>query len=273
MGSEVIFRGHPVPADIADALSVAGSRLSVFADQVIWHEEIDSTNDAAALLARRGVPEGTVVAANAQRRGRGRLGRTWASPLGSGLYVSLVLRPNRSALSLLTIAAGVALAEGIEAAAGLKVALKWPNDLVVGGRKLGGILSEAVSLADADPVVDCVIVGFGINLRTAVYPPDVEARATSIERELGRSPDRGLVLAECLAALNDRYNALQGGRADGVVAAWRSRASSHMGRHVEWDGDAGLMRGVAQDIDRDGALLVRVGATTLRVISGEVRWL
>jgi BirA family biotin operon repressor/biotin-[acetyl-CoA-carboxylase] ligase len=263
-----------IPEDIADALNGAAARLGIFRDRISWFEEIASTNAAAAVVAGRGAPEGTVIAANTQTSGRGRLGRTWASPPGAGLYVSLVLRPRPSVVPLLTIAAGVALADGIEAGSGLRIGLKWPNDLVVGRRKLGGILSEAISLAaSAGPIVDRVVVGFGINLRTATYPPDVEARATSIERELGRPSDRGLVLAECLAACAATYNALQNGHADTVVAAWRTRAADHLGRHVEWDDGAGLMRGVAQDIDAAGALLVRIGHTTVRVISGEVRWL
>ena len=260
-----------LPDDIAEALARAGARLGPF-QHVSWHEHVGSTNDIARAAAESRAPEGTVIGANAQSAGRGRLGRSWSSPPGGGLYVSLVLRPEPRALPLLTIAAGVALAEGIAAASGLTVALKWPNDLIIGVRKVGGVLTEAVSLA-AGPTVDCVIVGFGINVLKSVYPPDVEARATSLERELGRTPDRGLVLAECLAAFNVRYQALRNGRAGELLAAWRSRAAAHLGRHVEWDGDVGLMRGVAQDIDDAGALLVRVGATTVRVLSGEVRWL
>ena len=262
------------PVDIAQALSIAGERLRMFRDRLHWYDQIASTNDVAAAMAQRGAPEGTVVAAHAQTAGRGRLGRAWSSPPGAGLYVSVVLRPQPHALPLLTIGAGVALADGIETGSGLRVGLKWPNDLVVGRRKLGGVLSEAVSLVASDgPAVDRVIVGFGINLLTAAYPPDVEARATSIERELGRIVDRGLVLAECLGAFAATYDVLQRGQTETVVAAWRSRAADLLGRHVEWDDGAGLMSGVAQDIDASGALLVRVGKTTVRVISGEVRWL
>jgi BirA family biotin operon repressor/biotin-[acetyl-CoA-carboxylase] ligase len=219
--------------------------------------------------AMRGAPEGSVVAANAQSSGRGRLGRMWASPPGAGLYVSVVLHPRREAMSLVTIAAGVAVAEGIEAATGLRASVKWPNDVYVGTRKLAGILAEAGASAAGDHVV----VGFGINVQPAALPPDVAARATSIEGELGRAVDRGLVLAECLAALANRYRTLQRGAADELIAAWRARAAQHMGRPVEWDGDGGAHRGIAHDIDAGGALLVRVGDQIVRVISGEVRWL
>jgi len=266
MGSVVIFRGH-LPDDVADALARAGARLGSFT-QICWHDEVGSTNDLAMAAATNGACEGLVIAANSQSSGRGRLGRSWASPPGAGLYVSVVLHPSREALSLITIAAGVAVAEGIEAASGLRAGVKWPNDVYVGGRKLAGILAEAGSSSSAEHVV----LGFGINLQPAALPPEVAARATSIERELGRTADRGLVLAECLAALHSRYEALQHHRGASVIDAWRSRAEEHLGRSVEWDADAGVRHGIAHDIDSTGALLVRVGEQIVRVISGEVRW-
>lgn len=258
-----------IPDDIVEALASAGARLGPFQHHVAWHDEVGSTNDVATAAADNGAPEGLVVAANAQSSGRGRLGRTWASPPGAGLYVSVVLRPLPHALPLVTIAAGVAVAEGVEAASGLSPCVKWPNDVYVGSRKLSGILAEAGSSAAGDHVV----VGFGINLRAAALPPDVAAHATSIESELGRSVDRGLVLAECLAAFANRYRLLQGGTRDAVISAWRSRAAQHLGRPVEFDAEDGARRGIAHDIDARGALLVRVGDRTVRVISGEVRWL
>jgi len=258
-----------VPPDIAEALARAGSRLGRFGNRLSWHEEVGSTNDVAIAAAEAGVPEGFVVAANAQSQGRGRVGRSWSSPPGAGLYVSVVLHPAGPALRLLTIAAGVAIAEGVHAASGLDTCVKWPNDVHVGSRKLAGILAEAGSSAGA---VHYVVLGFGINIRRAAYPPEVAARATSIESELGRHVDRGLVLAECLAALSNRYGMLQSGGADDVIAAWRKRAL-HMGRTVEWDVDGGSRQGRAEDIDATGALLVRVENQIVRVISGEVRWL
>jgi BirA family transcriptional regulator, biotin operon repressor / biotin---[acetyl-CoA-carboxylase] ligase len=259
-----------VPSDIAEALGRAGRRLGPFEYGLSWHEQIGSTNDVAIAAAEAGAPEGLVVAANAQSAGRGRAGRSWSSPAGAGLYVSVVLRPPSQSLPLLTIAAGVAIAEGIQAATALDACVKWPNDVCVGSRKLAGILAEAGSSTAA---VHHVVLGFGINVRPSAYPPDVVARATSIESELGRSVDRGLVLAECLAALTNRYRKLQSGAAADVIGAWRRRAATHMGRPVEWDDDRGSHRGVAHDIDATGALMVRVDDRIVRVISGEVRWL
>jgi BirA family biotin operon repressor/biotin-[acetyl-CoA-carboxylase] ligase len=170
---------------------------------------------------------------------------------------------------LLTIAAGVALAEGIREASGLSVTLKWPNDLYVGARKLGGILAEAGNSAVGH---HHVVVGFGINLLPAAYPPDVAARATSLELELGRPVDRGLTLAACLAALFARYRELTTGGASAVLAAWRQYAAASLGRRVRAKGPTGVITGIAEDIDPSGALRVRTGAMVVSVISGEVVW-
>ena len=260
----------PLPVDIAEALARAGARLGLFASRLAWYEQVPSTNDLAAVAAEQGAVEGAVVAANTQTAGRGRMGRSWSSPAGAGVYVSAVLRPSAQVVPLLTIAAGVAVAEGVQAATGLDPRVKWPNDVCVGPRKLAGVLAEAGSSAGG---VQHVVLGFGINLLTAAYPPDVATRATSIEIELGRPVDRGLVLAECLAALADRYAALHRGEGHSVTSAWRTRAAESLGRVVEWDGDGGTHRGIAHDIDESGALLVRAPAGVVRIMSGEVRWL
>ena len=259
-----------LPDDFAAAIAVAGDRAGSFSRRVLWYAEVGSTNDVAATLADRGEPEGTVVIADAQSAGRGRHGRTWASPPGAGLYMSIVIRPAPHAVSLLTIGAGVALADGIQAATGLHPHLKWPNDVYIGGRKLAGILAEAGTSKDGGPHV---VLGCGVNLMPAAYPPDVAARATSIESELGRPIDRGLLLVECLAALHLRYRELQSRASEAVIARWRDRAVSTFGRRVEWDVAGVTRHGVAEDIDETGALLVRDGAAQARVISGEVRWL
>ena len=165
----------------------------------------------------------------------------------------------------MTIAAGVAVAEGVAAATGLEATLKWPNDLYAGGRKLGGILAEGGTTH--------VVLGFGINVLHATMPPDVAARATSIERELSRPVDRGLVLAECLAAIWRRYQDLEEHRVAEVLDAWRTRAAAMMDRPIEWDHDGMTESGHAAGIDEAGALLMRTASTTLRIVSGEVRWI
>jgi BirA family biotin operon repressor/biotin-[acetyl-CoA-carboxylase] ligase len=254
-----------VPPDLAAALVQAGDRLGPFTGRIIWYDEVGSTNDVAASRADRGAEEGVVVLAGRQTAGRGRLGRTWVSPAGAGIYASMVLRPSPEAAALLTIAAGVAVATGIEAATGLGVQLKWPNDVQAGGRKLAGILAEGSA--------DHVVLGVGINVLPAAFPPDVAQRATSLEGELGRTVDRGLVLAECLAAMADQYGRLRREGGTRLIEAWRLRAAATLGRHVEWETAGERRVGLAENIDPDGALVVRSGTVLVRVRSGEVRWL
>jgi BirA family biotin operon repressor/biotin-[acetyl-CoA-carboxylase] ligase len=259
-----------LPPEIAEAVTRAGARLGLFAGRIRWYSEVTSTNDLAIRLADAGAAAGTTIVADAQTAGRGRLGRAWASPAGAGLYTSIVLRPAPHVTRLLTLAAGVAIADGIQCATGLVTQVKWPNDIYVGGRKLAGILAEAGSAASGIPHV---VVGFGINVLPAAYPADVAARATSIETELGRPVDRGQVLAESLAALAAWYVELEAGRGAPVIEQWRHRAVATFGRPVEWSADGAVQTGVAENIDENGALLVKTNAGVMRVISGEVRWL
>jgi BirA family biotin operon repressor/biotin-[acetyl-CoA-carboxylase] ligase len=244
----------------------------MFKEQILWYADATSTNDLAATMAECGVAEGRVVVANAQSAGRGRQGRTWVSPPGAGLYMSVVLRPRAGALPLLTIAAGVAVADGIQAATGLAADVKWPNDVYVHGRKVAGILAEASS-ANAAGAIQHVILGAGINVMPAAYPPEIADRATSLEAELGRSVDRGLLFAEYLCSMAARYDDLQRGRSSDVVGAWRARAASMLGRRVQWEGAGETRDGVALDIDDAGALVVRTAGGPVRVTAGEVRWL
>jgi len=237
--------------------------MTPFTD-IRFFPSVGSTNDLAATL-----PEGAVVVADEQTAGRGRRGHTWFSPPASGLYVSVVLAPSRSldprrATSLTTIAAGVALADGIEAATGLRVRLKWPNDLYVGPRKLGGILAEGSG--------GVVVVGYGINVAEASYPPELRDRATSLESELGQLPSRVDMLTETLAALSARYDDLLAGRFDAILNGWRARANA-AGAAVEWDGPHERRSGRVVDIDDDGALMVKTGCAIERIVAGEVRWL
>jgi BirA family biotin operon repressor/biotin-[acetyl-CoA-carboxylase] ligase len=230
--------------------------------------------DVAAALANDGASHGVVVAAEQQTAGRGRRGTTWVSPAGAGLYFSVVVRPARlrasgapartPTLSLLTLACGVGVRAGIAVASGLQADLKWPNDLLVGKRKLAGILAEGMAIGAPE---QAVIVGVGVNIRPAAYPPDVAARATSLEGELGRAIDREALLAAILDALSERLAALDQNAGD-ILQAWRAASPSATGTRVEWDG----RRGVTAGIDDAGALLVKTAAGVERIIAGELHW-
>ena len=266
---------EPLPEELDAALRATARRRGSMGGIVHFFSETTSTNDIAAALAERGAPAGTTVVAMAQTAGRGRLGRAWFSPPGAGLYVSVICR-ERAAAPLLTLAAGVALADAIRTATGLSVEIKWPNDIVISGgsagerrRKLAGILAEGSIGLDG---VDFVVLGYGINMRPAAYPVDIAARATSLQVELGRPADAGMVLAETLAALNERITQLARGDSAAVLAQWRARARSAHGTSVTCQGPYGLITGVAQGIDDTGALLVRADGQLHRIIAGEVDW-
>lgn len=262
---------EPLPPEFAAALRATSDRRGHFGEPTYFFAETGSTNDVAAALAERDAPEGATVLALAQRRGRGRLGRVWFSPAGTGIYASVVCRSRRAA-PLLTLAGGVAVAEGIRRASGLPVEIKWPNDVVTAGgvrRKLAGILAEA---STGPAGLHYVVLGFGINLLPAAWPREIAARATSIETELGRAVDAGLVFAETLAALAGEVARLDRGDRDAVLARWRELAPSAAGTSVEWETAAGPARGVTAGIDSEGALLVRSGPNVERIVAGELRW-
>ena len=164
----------------------------------------------------------------------------------------------------------MAVGEGVTAATGLGVSLKWPNDVLVDRRKLAGILAEGVGLGTPG---QSIVLGIGINVTEASFPPSLAGRATSIAGELGRPIDRGDVLAAVLAALAARYRLLLEARYDDVLNAWRQRAPAAHGVAVEWDAPSGPIGGITAGIDAAGALLIRTPEGRLeRVIAGEVRW-
>jgi BirA family biotin operon repressor/biotin-[acetyl-CoA-carboxylase] ligase len=270
-----------LPEELVRALAAARPRLGRLGSRIVYFPVTGSTNHVAATLAdgSQGASEGAVVIADAQTAGRGRRGREWFSPPGSGLYVSVLLKGGRSpdggpgrATRLLTLAAGVALVEAVERATGLRVDLKWPNDLYIGRRKLAGILAEAAGSGPGD----WIVLGYGVNVGAAAYPPELGDRATSLESELGRHIDRALVLVESLVCLAQRYDDLFEERFDAILDAWRARAPGSSGARVTWmtgSTASGPASGVTAGIDDDGALLVRVGDRIERIVAGEVTWL
>ena len=265
-----VIPGERLPEDLARGLAEAASRLGRLGSRILYFTSIGSTNDIALALAAEGTSEGAAVIADAQTAGRGRRGRSWFSPDASGLYVSVVLEPEPSSESasgdrgraLVTLAAGVAIAEGIQTASGLRVDIKWPNDLLAGPRKLAGILAEASGAR--------VVVGYGINVGHTVYPSELADRATSLEAELGRPVDRVRLCVETLVALARRYDDLRSARFDASLDAWRERAPGCRGRRITWETPAGARTGVTAGIDDRGALLVTSGERIERIVSGEV---
>lgn len=263
---------EPLPADVARALQAAGDRIGACAGRVVYRSEVSSTNDVALRLAAAGAGDGTTVLAGAQTAGRGRHGRRWFSAAGAGLYFSVVVRGGGPAP--LTLLAGVAVAEGVRAAAGLPAEIEWPNDVVAPARgargggtrpaKLAGILTEAARPGGA------VVVGIGINVAAVPYPSDVAARASSLAAETDRPIERAAVLVETLAALARWRRALAAGDTARMLARWRELAPGSRGAVVEWSVQGRHRRGVTAGIDQEGALLVRRRDRIERLVAGEV---
>src|SRR3989442_2727789 len=203
----------PLPREFAESLENSRNRLGRLGSPVVFFSTIESTNDVASAIAASGDCESAVVIADEQTAGRVRRGHTWFSPAGSGLYVSIVLTPGRArvdrdrATTLLPLAAGVGLAEAVDLMTAPRIDIKWPNDLLVARRKLGGILAEAVT-ARALNTVDAVVLGYGINVGPMAYPPELTDRATSLESELDRPVERAQLWVETLAAISRRYEDL-----------------------------------------------------------------
>jgi BirA family biotin operon repressor/biotin-[acetyl-CoA-carboxylase] ligase len=233
-------------------------------------EPIASTNDRALTWAAEGAPEGALVTADLQTAGRGRLGRVWSSPDAGDVYASFVLYPGRELIGgWIPLLAALGLHRALRRWLP-SVAIKWPNDLLIGERKLAGILCEG--RWDAGRGV--VVVGFGINVARQVFPPELEALATSCARELGdAAPDRVAVLAAALTQLEGLVDAART-HGVGTLRGPYLEVCATVGKHVVWSREGGHeLRGTAMDVAEDGALLVEpdAGGPRQRVVAGEVR--
>lgn len=230
-------------------------------DRVHYHEELDSTMDAARRLARNGCPAGTVVIAGRQTRGRGRMARDWQSDEG-GLYMTLVLRPELAVLESpkVCFAASLELARTLREAFGVDAAVKWPNDLLVDERKLAGMLSEME--ADGD-LVRFVNIGVGINVNN---DPPAALSAVSLKQLLGREVSRRDLLAAFLERLEPRLRPDSLAETlDGVVAEWKAFTVT-LNREVRVQTLRETVRGTAVDVDADGALMLRTSDGDIRRI-------
>jgi BirA family biotin operon repressor/biotin-[acetyl-CoA-carboxylase] ligase len=185
---------------------------------VIWFESIPSTMPEAARLASEGAPAGTVVVAEEQTAGQGRLGRSWYSEKESGLYVSFVLRPAapEGALQLVTVAAGLAAQEAVERVSGVRCRIKWPNDLLADGKKCGGILCQTAE--------EAVIAGIGINVNHAGFPPELAGTATSLRLLTGRITAREDLLVELAERMDHYCGILEGDGGEAVLRLFAERA-------------------------------------------------
>ncbi len=244
-----------------------GLRTGYLGGKIYYYEVISSTMDEAFALGRKGCPEGTVVCAESQTKGRGRLGRSWHSPKSKGVYMSIVLRPALSPWEVpkLTLLTAVALVEAIHKSTGLSPSIKWPNDLQIKGKKVAGILTELWAEADR---VGFLVVGIGLNVNTplSMLPPE----GTSLKKEVGRPVSRVVVTRHILESLEEWYERIKGEGFLPVAQRWRE-LSATLHRWVKIVEHNEVIEGEAVDIDEDGGLLIKQdGRKIIKKMAGDV---
>jgi len=240
--------------EVVDRAAVANAlQTRALGRALVWRLETASTNNLARVAALAGAPHGTVIVAEHQTAGRGRLGRAWHSPPGVGLWCSVLLRPGIPARHawVLTLGAAVAAAGAIEDVAGCQVDLKWPNDILFDGKKLAGILTEARVEGNA---MSFVVVGIGINVNQDLrdFPTDLRETAVSLKMATGRPQRRTALLPRLLHALEAVYAEPSPER---VCRLWKARCST-LGREVRVSIGDERVAGVAEDISQDGELIL-----------------
>ncbi len=264
------LRSVPDVLHADDLLSRLGPTRVIGRDIRVF-QETSSTNDVVDKLARDGVPEGVVVFAESQTRGRGRLGRKWLSPAGRGLWFSVLLRPDLrpQAATQMTIATAVAVARAIQQQTGLLPGIKWPNDILLQGRKTAGILTELSAELDH---IKYLVIGIGVDVNVAAheFPADLRKLATSLRIEAGRTLNRADLAIAILRSLDDDYARITGGQFEAVANEWAERCTT-LGQPVTIHMGDRRLHGRAEALDEDGALLLRTEHGRLeRIIGGDV---
>lgn len=256
-----------LPTEIRDGL---GTRVFGKTD-LHYFREVDSTNMKAKDLADAGAPEGTVVIAESQTAGRGRRGRSWFSSSGHGIYATLILRPAMPPIGTprITLMAAVAVAEAILSLVTLDVKIKWPNDILVRGKKLSGILTEIAMEMDA---VNYIVVGFGLNVNTPIadFPKELREKATSIFIETGEQLSRIKLVRACLEQFEKYYKMFKENEFSFIMHRWK-QLSDIIGKKIMVDVVGQEHRGEVVDIDDDGVLILKDGhGRRQRIFSGDV---
>lgn len=256
-----------LPAEIRDGLHTAAFGRG----RIDYFTQTDSTNVRARVIAADGAPEGSVVVAEEQLQGKGRRGRAWYSPAGEGIYVSVILRPRVQPYEApqLVLMTAVAAAETLLAHAAVPVAIKWPNDILVGGKKIAGILTEMS--VDMDRI-DYVIIGLGLNVNTpaAGLPPEIAGIATSLRAETGRAFSRAELLRTYLEKLEGYYTLFRERNFEPIRQRWLELAKI-IGRQVRIAGVERTYEGEVADIDPNGFLILKSpDGTTQRILAGDV---
>lgn len=245
----------------------------VIGRRVYRYQSVDSTQNLAADLGRRDEAEGAVVVAEEQTGGRGRRGRTWFSPSGGGLWFSVLLRPrlDPSLVPLVTLSAGVALARAVRDVTGLDAVIKWPNDLLLGTRKFGGVLAEAVGASIEERFL---VLGVGLNVNVAgvCFPPELRDAVTSLSIVSGKALAPAPLFERALGELDHQYRRLLDEGFAGIRQDWLHLAGN-MGGEVRVNVAGGNIVGRAVDLADDGCLVLELpGGDRTSLLAGEAIW-
>ena len=255
-----------LPHKLKDSL-----KTNYIGKEIHYFREVDSTNEVAKKLAREGAPEGTIVIAESQSRGKGRRGKKWVSPLG-GAWLSIILRPNTLPINApqLTFIAGVAAAKTIKEEYGLDAGIKWPNDVLIDDKKVCGALTE---ISTEINTIDYIVTGIGIdaNIDVNLLPPELKETTTSLKSELNQEISRMILVQKFLGNFEVMYDEFNKGNFQEILRKWR-QLSKTIGRQVEIRKGTEFVRGEAVGVNSKGALILELEDGTLKkIISGECR--
>lgn len=245
----------------------SGLQTKILGKDIKYYDSIASTMDVAFQLGVEGAAEGTVVCAESQSKGKGRLGRSWTSPKGKGIYMSVILRPSLAPADAakLTLLSAVAACEAIKNLANVQAKIKWPNDILVGNKKIAGILTELSAEMDR---VRFVVIGIGINVNTSIS--QLPLNATSIKNETGQKSSRIKLVQEILQSLEKWYESLNAQGFSPVIMQWK-KLSSTLGQHVRVANLSGDIEGEAIDLDEHGGLIIQgSNGVTVKRMTGDV---
>lgn len=239
--------------------------------EILFYEKVDSTNSIAELLAARGKTEGTVVLAETQRKGRGRLGRSWLSPPFVNIYMSVILRPQIQLkdITLITIMASIACINVLRKGLALDASIKWPNDLIVSGKKIGGILTE-VHIAEKRLGYAVTGIGLNVNIDSVEFPNEIKDIATSLKIETGRTLSRTEILIDILNELDNWYKTLKDMKRKELLNEWEL-LNCTLGREVVIKTGKESLMGLAESINDEGMLVLKLPSGERRIIySGDL---
>jgi BirA family transcriptional regulator, biotin operon repressor / biotin---[acetyl-CoA-carboxylase] ligase len=262
------YRLERCPDRYSEAEISAGLETEYLGRSIFCYESIDSTNEEAKRKALAGAPNGSLFVSEQQTGGKGRLGRSWASPAGTGLWCSLLLRPGILPLriSVTTLLAGLAVTRAIRSLTGCDAQIKWPNDIIIGGKKVCGILTEMTAEVER---VEFVIVGIGINVNNTAFPENIRDKATSIRMEIGKPLRRVSLLQEILIQFETLLK--QNAESDPVFWEDYKKLCISLGRRVSFTRRGAAVKGTAVDISPEGELIVELDDGTKEIVTaGEV---